>query len=237
MYGCSCTRCLFVDERAEFFSVLSSKLGDGFEFAQGRWDELTEEVLSASDVIILSLGLADAPDHKQRLQRLEKLAANPAGVPVVAFLPVPERSLMLDAMAAGAYDCFVEVASMSELGIVLRRAAHFSELRRELAHAKATSLDQPVGFGSILTADANTASVLRFAAKIASSDANVLITGETGTGKEVLARAIHEASLRAAAPLCGGGLFLAPRVVDRSGVVWPREGRFYRRRGHAPRAL
>ena len=79
--------------------------------------------------------------------------------------------------------------------------------------------------------------VLRFAAKIAGSDAKVLITGETGTGKEVLARAIHEASLRASRPFVAVACSSLPESLIEAelfghergaftGAVSARRGRF-----------
>jgi DNA-binding NtrC family response regulator len=224
------TRCLFVDERSDFFSVLARKLSSEFALLPGTLEELIDtptamNAFEGIDVLTFGLGLPETTDYRARLSQLEKLAANPAGIPVVAFLPSPERSLMIDAVTAGAYDCFVEMSSLSELAIILRRAAQFSRLRLEFRNAKA-GLDRPAGFSSIVTVDPNMVPVLQFASKVANSDANVLITGETGTGKEVLAQAIHEASMRADGPFVAVACASLPESLIEAELFGHERGAF-----------
>jgi DNA-binding NtrC family response regulator len=102
-------------------------------------------------------------------------------------------------MLYGAYDCFVETSSMEELRVVLRRAIEFHLLKQEVE--KLRSSQQINGsFHPIIACGPKMRAILEFSSKVATTDATVLLTGETGTGKEILARAIHDGSARSAAP-------------------------------------
>ena len=78
------------------------------------------------------------------------------------------------------------------------------------------------------------ARVVKLAQQIAPSDASVLITGDSGTGKEVLARYVHGRSSRAKKPLICVNCAADPGIAARIRIVRPREGRVHRR-GRAPR--
>ncbi len=190
-------KCYFSDERVDFFSLLAGKLGDVSMIPLESGDLNDPDSIANSDAIIVGLRSSNAPGFQTRLAALEKLVLNPAGPPVVAFISHPDRAAILQAIGSGAYDCFVESQSLEELRIVLRRAAHFHELQRELHNLKA-AVRREDGFGYIAGTSPKMIEVFTLARKVAGTDANVVLNGETGTGKELLARAIHENSLRAA---------------------------------------
>src|SRR5262249_16622307 len=112
---------------------------------------------------------------------------------MTAYATVPDA---VEAIKAGAYDYLVKPFSLEQVGLVLNRLIELRELQQEnrsLRHA----LDPP----PLLPAE-NPAMrrVLETARRAAASDATVLLTGESGTGKNVLANAIHGWSPRAAHP-------------------------------------
>ncbi|HVY49233.1 MAG TPA: sigma-54-dependent Fis family transcriptional regulator [Minicystis sp.] len=92
------------------------------------------------------------------------------------------------------------VQDFAELaGLVLRRALEHDELARRAAKLEHDLLAR-CDFQGIVTQDARMIEVLRLVAQVAESDATVLVLGETGTGKELIARALHANSKRAAGP-------------------------------------
>jgi DNA-binding NtrC family response regulator len=227
-------KCHFVDTRTEFFAVLEEKLGTGYSLLPVGADD--RDAITACDVIIVGIPAPDHPSFQGRLAILQKMVRNPAGVPVVAFLSTPDRQLSRVAVAAGAHDFFVETASMEELRVVLRRTAQFHELSRELERVRTSAVALP-DFASIVGTDQKMRAIFSFASKVASTDATVLISGETGTGKELLARAVHSASPRARQPFIAVACSSLPETLIEAelfghergaftGAVAARRGRF-----------
>lgn len=190
-------KCHFLDDRTEFFAVLGEKLGSGFELEPATLERRDD--LLKCDVLIACLPSIDHPGYPKQLETLQHVVRNPLGVPVVALVSTVDRQVARTALAAGAYDYFVETGSLEELRIVLRRAAQFHELHRELQLLRGSAV-RVSDFISVTSTDSKMRGVYNFASKVAPTDATVLITGETGTGKEVLARAIHQASRRSREP-------------------------------------
>jgi len=113
-------------------------------------------------------------------------------------------AFVVRAMKLGAYDYLVKPTTPADLGQTLERALErrrlLEALRLRSDEAHCTVLEQCDAFGDFVTADPHTLRLLREAELHAGSPIPILITGETGVGKEVLARAIHRASPRASGP-------------------------------------
>jgi len=215
--------CRFVDQRVDFFAVLEEKLGEDFSLTPAAEDDY--DSLGASDVLICSLPASEDARFPASLKTLQMLVRNPAGIPVVVFLSTDEREVMREAVSAGAFDHFVESGSMEELRLVLRRAARFQELRRELQRLQAGSFKESE-FSSMVGTDETMRPVFSLASKVASTDANVLITGESGTGKELLARSIHSASPRASEPFVAVACSSLPETLIEAELFGHEKGAF-----------
>ncbi|MEO7651531.1 MAG: sigma-54 dependent transcriptional regulator [Bryobacteraceae bacterium] len=105
----------------------------------------------------------------------------------------------VEAMKAGAYDYLAKPLHVPELRIVVERALEHLRLRAEIWRLR-RALDSKYGFESILGRSKRLLSVLDMAGRAAQTTSTVLIRGETGTGKELLARAIHFNSPRKEKP-------------------------------------
>ena len=193
-------RCHFLDERVDFLALLGQKLGTDFHLVPAQPEICWYmEQGKPCDVLIMGLPPSDSPKFDERLELLKKIVLNQAGIPVIAFLATHDRQVIREAISVGAYDYFVESSPLEELRIVLRRAGQLRELNQELARLRALTLPAS-DFGWVVGTDSVMTEILQFASKIAASDATVLITGETGTGKELLAQLIHSASSRTRLP-------------------------------------
>ncbi|MGE0405621.1 MAG: sigma-54 interaction domain-containing protein [Candidatus Korobacteraceae bacterium] len=180
--------------------------------------------LSTCDAIIVGIPHRSDPTYQQALLQLGSVAAAAAAVGVVACLPSLDRDLMRDAIGAGAYDYFVESASMDEVRTLLRRAAELHKLKSELKRLSEPA--QAAVFASVLTRDAKMVAVCQLAARVASSSASVLLTGDTGTGKELLAQAIHQVSSRAAYPFVAVSCSALPESLIEAELFGHERGAF-----------
>jgi DNA-binding NtrC family response regulator len=105
----------------------------------------------------------------------------------------------VEAMKRGAFDYLTKPFRTDELLLIVQRALEDLDLRRELFRLRARSGNG--ARGRIIGKSAEMMRVFRLIERVAPTRATVLITGETGTGKELVAEAIHEASDRATGPM------------------------------------
>jgi len=227
-------KCLFVDSREVFFQILAEKLGREFVLEPATLEQ--RDHLLQCEVLIAGLPGLDDSDFERRLADLQVLVRNPGGIPVVAFLSTTERHVIRQALATGAYDYFVETGSLDELKLVLRRASQFNELHHELRQLRASAA-RVSDFISVVGTDEKMRVAYALGSKVAATDATVLIRGETGTGKELLARAIHGASTRGNSPFVPVACSAVPEALIEAelfgyergaypGAVGSRRGRF-----------
>jgi DNA-binding NtrC family response regulator len=101
----------------------------------------------------------------------------------------------VEAMKAGAYDYITKPIDFEELVLTVKRALEHQRLVEEV-QALRSALDEKYGFASIIGRSRGLMHVLEMASRVAQRDSTVLISGETGTGKELLAKAIHQNSRR-----------------------------------------
>ncbi len=105
----------------------------------------------------------------------------------------------VDAMRLGAIDYITKPANPDSLRLVVGRALEYLSLRDE-AQSLRHALDEKAGFENVIGQSKILLRVLEKAARAAQSDVTVLISGETGTGKELVAEGIHSGSARSAEP-------------------------------------
>jgi DNA-binding NtrC family response regulator len=126
------------------------------------------------------------------LRRVRKEYPETAVLVVTAYGTVESA---VAAMREGAYDYLTKPVDYTQLGIVVNRALERQSLLEEVRHLR-TTLDRKYGFESIIGKSHKLLHLLDVASRAAQSNSTVLIRGETGTGKELLAKAIHRNSPR-----------------------------------------
>ena len=127
--------------------------------------------------------------------------------------------LVIRAVRGGAYDYLVKPITPEQLTHALDRALEHKRLIASLmlrsSRAVTRTLDNPDSFREIVTGDRQMLGLLREAELHAASDIPILITGETGVGKELLARAIHSAGRRQKGPLVAVNMLaLSPTLFE-----------------------
>jgi len=149
-------------------------------------------------VVTLDLGLPPDPDGtSEGFACLAEILALKPDAKVIVASGHGARDSALKAIALGAYDFYRKPVDIDELGLIVARAFQLHELeaenRRLAEEAGGTVL------GSVVSAAPEMLSVARTVERVAPADVSVMLLGASGTGKELLARAVHDKSRRAKA--------------------------------------
>ena len=150
----------------------------------------------ALDMIITDLQLGTVSG----MQVLEAARQQIPDVPVLIVTGYGTVKSAVEAMQKGAYDYISKPVDNEELKIVIARALQVRQLARDNRTLRA-GLQEQFGFDRMVSVSKEMELVKRLAKEVAATDATVLITGESGTGKDLLARAIHLISPRAHGPM------------------------------------
>ena len=133
--------------------------------------------------------------HISGEELLPAIVADFPDVPVIIITGADDVETAVKCMKAGAFDYMVKPVERSRLRAGVKRAIEIRELQRENRLLKAQVLSpelvHPEAFSEIVTNSGAMKSIFRYIEAIAASPQPVLVTGETGTGKELIAKAIH----------------------------------------------
>jgi DNA-binding NtrC family response regulator len=156
---------------------------------------------------------------------LTKLRQASINVPVIVQTAHGGIDNVVSAVRAGAVDFFVKPVGAERLQVSLRNALNASALEGELNRIK-RSRSGTLGFNDIITKSPGMMAVLRMAEKAAASTIPVLIAGESGVGKELIARAIHGSSERRAKPFVAVNCGAMPENLIESILFGHEKGSF-----------
>ncbi|HSB77951.1 MAG TPA: sigma-54 dependent transcriptional regulator [Candidatus Methylomirabilis sp.] len=147
------------------------------------------------DVVLLDLKMPGIGG----MEALRRLRESGVSAEVVILTGHPDVNTAIEAMKLGAYDYLTKPFKLAEVEAVVQRAVERKRLQKENL-ALRRMVAQRVPLTPILGQSQAMTAVLERIERIASSEANVLIEGESGTGKGLIAQAIHGKSARAAGP-------------------------------------
>jgi two-component system, NtrC family, response regulator len=146
-------------------------------------------------VVTLDLGLPPDPDGTEEgFATLAEILKLKPDTKVIVATGHGARESALKAIGMGAYDFYKKPVDIDDLGLIVARAFHLhaiEEENRRLENGSAAKV-----LGSIVTAAPEMLKVAKTIERVASADVSVMLLGASGTGKELLARAVHEKSAR-----------------------------------------
>ena len=120
-------------------------------------------------------------------------------IAVILITAVPHVRTAVEAIKAGAYDYVIKPFDVDEILALVRQAAQQRVLEREVLYLR-SELDRTHGFNELVGRHPSMVRLYELIAQVAQTHATVLITAESGTGKELVARAIHRQSARRGQP-------------------------------------
>ena len=216
---------LVVDSDPAIRAALSDAL------ASWGYDAVSADSVAAADGVLsegppaLTL-LEPELSRESGLPLLDRIKErNPDAIVLIMSSAASPRTV-LSARRAGAYDVVEKPIKLGDLEVTIRNALETRELRREVKRAR-RALAGEFTFDQILgDSDAMRATVV-LASKVAASDVgSILIQGETGTGKDLFAKAIHYGSPRAAAPYLAINCAALPATLIESELFGHEKGAF-----------
>ncbi len=147
-------------------------------------------------VVTMDLGLPPDPDSvSEGFKLLEQILDLEPNTKVIVLTGQNDQANALRAVALGAYDFLAKPFEPEVLNLTVDRAKRLAELQTE--NRRLQALNQPDAMAGLITRDAEMLRIGRTVERVASSDATILLLGESGSGKEVLAQGLHTASKRA----------------------------------------
>lgn len=194
---------LIVDDSPEIRKQLKWGLGKIYDVL------LAEDVAEAlklfkehrPQVLTLDLGLPpDVDGATEGLRCLEEILSLQPSTKIIVLSGNEDRANALKAVQLGAYDFYQKPIELTELKIILTRAFHLAALEAENLRLQSAAMQHGGGMHGIFGQCPEMETIFATIRKVASADIPILVLGENGTGKEMVARAIHYQSLRKNGP-------------------------------------
>jgi DNA-binding NtrC family response regulator len=219
------TQILIVDDESGVRFALSEALRTwGYESIQAS--NVADAIkLFADEQPAVALLDIDLPDGSglDILNAIKERQPETVVIMITGNVNVPN---VLTALRGGAHDFIGKPIHLEELRITLRNALETRELRREVKHAR-RERSSAFSFDQIIGSSAPMKKAIELARRVAASDVPaILLQGETGTGKDLFARAIHQASERANAPYLAINCAALPATLIESELFGYEKGAF-----------
>jgi DNA-binding NtrC family response regulator len=189
---------LIVEDEAKMRRLLELNLGDdGFNTLSAEDAETGLKLLreNAVDLVVTDLKLPGM----NGLEFLQAVKRQNAAMPVIVMTAFGSVETAVEAMKAGAADYVLKPFSLNEMRMVIRKELDVHALREENRSLR-EALGKRYSHPNIVARSPKMQEVLATVERVAPTNSTVLLGGESGVGKDLIARAIHEKSRRASGP-------------------------------------
>jgi len=218
-------RVLIADDEPSIRFVLRETLEeDGFDIVEVADGEAALERLSTGDFELAFLDIR--MPGLTGLEVLERLSSGPNDTSIVIITAQNTFENAVEAMKRGALDYLVKPFGIAEVKALAEKALRTRALEREV-HELRRAVGQRAAQGEQLVGKSPAIlEIFKTIGRVAARDISVLITGDSGTGKELVARAIHAASNRAEQPFVAVNTAAIPRELLESELFGHERGAF-----------
>lgn len=202
----SAPRILIADDQTDVLEALRLLLkAEGYQIETVTSPQAVMAEISSEDFDILLIDLnytRDTTSGAEGLDLLSRIQGADSGLPVIVMTAWGSVKLAVEAMRRGARDFIQKPWENERMVSIIRTQIDLSRALRRASHLEAENrLLKAENLPTFIAESKAMQPVLELIARIGPSDANILITGEHGTGKEVVARTLHTLSSRASRPM------------------------------------
>ena len=217
-------RILVVDDEPEMATVVEEALlRRGYKAKQVNSADAAWELLEREDfdVVITDINMRGM----NGVELTERIAQNRPAVPVIVITAFGSIETATAVLRAGAYDFITKPFEIDHLIVGVERAIMNRRLREEVKRLR-EEVERTKPTSELLGESPAMKKVHETIARVADTDATVLVTGESGTGKELVARALHERSKRAGRPFIAFNCATMPESLVESELFGHAKGAF-----------
>lgn len=190
---------LIIDDEKNIREGLAEAMNlDGYNPVLAQDGKEGLELIARGDIDLVITDLR--MPHVSGEEVLEKVSTQSPGLPVIVLTGHGSIDSAVDAMRNGAYDFLTKPLNLDRLSLIVKRALQNRQLALEHRELQ-NELESKQTFESIIGKSAEMQRIFDMVRRVADSKASVLITGESGVGKELVANALHNLSSRKDKPL------------------------------------
>ncbi len=179
------------------------------------------------DVVTLDLGLPPDPDGvSEGFAVLDEMLKLKPDTKIIVASGHGAKESALRAISAGAWDFYQKPVDIDELHLIVKRAFHVRALEMQNEKMQAPDSDGELLLGTIISASPEMLKIARTVERIASTGVSVMLLGASGTGKELLARGLHQSSDRVDKPFVAINCGAIPETLLESELFGHEKGAF-----------